>query len=79
MNIEDLAKQDLFNFDQVEFYPGYDPYRNNNILKDSNRIQDNSTPNTNKTFYHSKNRNFCYESKNCENDMNSLKKRLERL
>lgn len=38
MNIEDLAKQDLFNFDEFETPTLYDPYRNNNILKDSNKI-----------------------------------------
>lgn len=40
MNIEDLAKKDLFDYDEFDVPLVYDPYRNNNILKDSNRPTD---------------------------------------
>ncbi len=42
MNIEDLAKKDLFDYDEFDIPQVYDPYRNNNILKDSNRPIENA-------------------------------------
>lgn len=59
----------------------YDPYRNNNILKDSNRPTDNFLRPPYKTFYHP-NPNKKYEQeeyKKSENNRHSLKKLLERL
>lgn len=76
MNIEDLAKQDLFNFDEFETPTLYDPYRNNNILKDSNKIQENCTRVSFKTFYHEKSKNISHNKKNAENNRHSLKKLL---
>ncbi len=37
MNIEDFVRNDLFNWEQYDAPTFYDPYRNKNILKDSNK------------------------------------------
>ena len=45
MNLEDLAKQDLMDFEYYEPTNIYDPYRMKNVLKDSNKnIWDFSEP-----------------------------------
>lgn len=51
MDIEDLAKRDLFDENSFEITPIYDPYRHSNILKDSNKIQEGNTRPTLKNFF----------------------------
>lgn len=81
MNLEDQAKHDLFDFDEFDVPTIYDPYRNNNILKDSNRPIENWTRPTHKTFYQNvlNKKHQAEFNKKSENNRHSLKKLLERL
>ncbi len=81
MNLEDQAKNELFAYEEFDFPTIYDPYRNNNILKDSNRPVETCSRPPYKTFYHV-NTNKKYEQdeyKKSDNNRHSLKKLLERL